>query len=357
MVIGGSRVKLKLERGEWLVNCTKRRRFGLIADCPEKQRSEPRFSGETRARGVANSWVQWCFPARGVAAATPRPHVASPLYIFALLSNREQNGTRVCCFFPLSFRLIVHPPFHRFNLALTISFHFSRFRCFLSTASIFLQLAIRLRQTPESVLLFSASSFFSLLLAFPNWPNLESSSFPRTRNLKSTTQNSIIVAPGLPHSSYLDGSFSPFDSISGEFFVDPFPIWFFWASSVVVLSFVSFGMDARRCSQIAQRIYNVVGVVSVLPFGLWVMMVNLVLFSVPRDRVFRICDFSLKPAKTPVFVVGAFQIPQFSFEGNKVQGRRGRGGPRKTLEETLRKDLRVLGFNGGHDTKPSAMTF
>ncbi|XP_050127594.1 protein NO VEIN-like isoform X2 [Malus sylvestris] len=31
------------------------------------------------------------------------------------------------------------------------------------------------------------------------------------RNLKSTTQNSLIVAPTLPHSSYPDGSF---DSIS-----------------------------------------------------------------------------------------------------------------------------------------------
>ncbi|RXH94329.1 hypothetical protein DVH24_024013 [Malus domestica] len=56
-----------------------------------------------------------------------------------------------------------------------------------------------------------ASSFFSLLLAFPN---LESSSFPRMRYLKSTTQNSLIVAPALPHSSYPNGSFSPFDSIS-----------------------------------------------------------------------------------------------------------------------------------------------
>ena len=26
-----------------------------------------------------NPALQWCFPARGVAAATPRPHVASPL--------------------------------------------------------------------------------------------------------------------------------------------------------------------------------------------------------------------------------------------------------------------------------------
>ena len=33
------------------------------------------------ARGVANSDLQWCFPAMGVAAATPRPHVASPLHI------------------------------------------------------------------------------------------------------------------------------------------------------------------------------------------------------------------------------------------------------------------------------------
>ncbi|CAN6568778.1 unnamed protein product [Malus baccata var. baccata] len=31
--------------------------------------------------------------------------------------------------------------------------------------------------------------------------------------------------------------------------------------------------------------------------------------------------------------------------------------PRKTLEETLKKRLRVLGSNGGHDTKPSAMAF
>ncbi|RXI00577.1 hypothetical protein DVH24_000811 [Malus domestica] len=36
--------------------------------------------------------------------------------------------------------------------------------------------------------------------------------------------------------------------------------------------------------------------------------------------------------------------------GAEVQGRRGRGRPRKTLKKTLRKDLRVLGFNGGHDT-------
>ncbi|CAN6704893.1 unnamed protein product [Malus baccata var. baccata] len=56
-----------------------------------------------------------------------------------------------------------------------------------------------------------SSSFFSLLLAFPN---LESSSFPRMRYLKSTTQNSLIVAPALPHSSYPNVSFSPFDSIS-----------------------------------------------------------------------------------------------------------------------------------------------
>ncbi|CAN6573782.1 unnamed protein product [Malus baccata var. baccata] len=38
-------------------------------------------------------------------------------------------------------------------------------------------------------------------------------------------------------------------------------------------------------------------------------------------------------------------------------GQRGRGRPRKTLEETLKKRLRVLGSNGGHDTKPSAMVF
>ncbi|KAM1972786.1 hypothetical protein TB1_018577 [Malus domestica] len=43
--------------------------------------------------------------------------------------------------------------------------------------------------------------------------------------------------------------------------------------------------------------------------------------------------------------------------GTEVQGRRGRGRPRKTLEETLRKDLRVLGSNGGHDTGPSTMAF
>ncbi|CAN6588871.1 unnamed protein product [Malus baccata var. baccata] len=36
------------------------------------------------------------------------------------------------------------------------------------------------------------------------------------RNLKSITQNSLIVAPALPHSSYPDGSFSPFDSISWD---------------------------------------------------------------------------------------------------------------------------------------------
>ncbi|KAM1113089.1 hypothetical protein ACFX13_046735 [Malus domestica] len=43
----------------------------------------------------------------------------------------------------LSPRLFVHPPFHRFNVALTFSFPFnfllSRFRSFLSTASILLQ--------------------------------------------------------------------------------------------------------------------------------------------------------------------------------------------------------------------------
>ncbi|TQD68657.1 hypothetical protein C1H46_045810 [Malus baccata] len=43
--------------------------------------------------------------------------------------------------------------------------------------------------------------------------------------------------------------------------------------------------------------------------------------------------------------------------GTKVQGRRGRGRPRKTLEETLRKDLSVLGSNGRHDIEPSAMAF
>ncbi|KAB2618558.1 hypothetical protein D8674_014427 [Pyrus ussuriensis x Pyrus communis] len=44
---------------------------------------------------------------------------------------------------------------------------------------------------PRIVLLFWAPSFFSLLFAFSN---LESSSFPGKTNLKSTTQNSIIVA-------------------------------------------------------------------------------------------------------------------------------------------------------------------
>ncbi|RXI03880.1 hypothetical protein DVH24_038154 [Malus domestica] len=48
----------------------------------------------------------------------------------------------------------------------------------------------------------------------------------------------------------------------------------------------------------------------VCSFGFWLMMVNLVLFSVSGDRIFRICDFSLKPAKTSVFEVGAFGIPQ-----------------------------------------------
>ncbi|RXH80739.1 hypothetical protein DVH24_004653 [Malus domestica] len=43
--------------------------------------------------------------------------------------------------------------------------------------------------------------------------------------------------------------------------------------------------------------------------------------------------------------------------GTEVQGRKGRGRPRKTLEETLRKDLRVLESNGGHDTELSAMAF
>ncbi|KAB2635305.1 hypothetical protein D8674_025839 [Pyrus ussuriensis x Pyrus communis] len=43
---------------------------------------------------------------------------------------------------------------------------------------------------PRIVLLFWAPSFFSLLLAFSN---LDSSSFPRKTNLKSTTQNSVIV--------------------------------------------------------------------------------------------------------------------------------------------------------------------
>ncbi|TQD85504.1 hypothetical protein C1H46_028916 [Malus baccata] len=43
--------------------------------------------------------------------------------------------------------------------------------------------------------------------------------------------------------------------------------------------------------------------------------------------------------------------------GIEVQGRRGRERPRKTLEETLRKDLRVLRSNRGHGTEPSAMAF
>ncbi|KAM1977959.1 hypothetical protein ACFX16_014704 [Malus domestica] len=43
--------------------------------------------------------------------------------------------------------------------------------------------------------------------------------------------------------------------------------------------------------------------------------------------------------------------------GTEVQGRRGRGRLRKTLEETLRKDLRVLGSNGGHGTGSSTMAF
>ena len=54
----------------------------------------------------------------------------------------------------------------------------------------------------------------------------------------------------------------------------------------------------------------------------------------PIDTPVRICDYE-----------------------TEVQGRRGRGRPRKTLEETLRKDLRVLRSNGGHDTEPSAMAF
>ncbi|CAN6694919.1 unnamed protein product [Malus baccata var. baccata] len=36
-------------------------------------------------------------------------------------------------------------------------------------------------------------------------------------------------------------------------------------------------------------------------FGFWVMMVNLALFSISGDRVFRVYDFCLKPAKTSVF--------------------------------------------------------
>ena len=39
------------------------------------------------------------------------------------------------------------------------------------------------------------------------------------------------------------------------------------------------------------------------------MMVNLVLFSISGDWVFRVCDFSLKPAKTSVFNVSGFEIP------------------------------------------------
>ncbi|RXH99248.1 hypothetical protein DVH24_011573 [Malus domestica] len=73
-----------------------------------------------------------------------------------------------------------------------LNFFLSRFRCFLSTASIFLQLAAASSIKPyKSFCCFWAPSFLSLLLAFPN---LESSSFPRKRNLKSTTQNSVIVA-------------------------------------------------------------------------------------------------------------------------------------------------------------------
>ena len=34
-----------------------------------------------------------------------------------------------------------------------------------------------------------------------------------------------------------------------------------------------------------------------------------------------------------------------------------RGRPRKTLEETLRKNLRVLGSNGGYNKGLSAMAF
>ena len=43
--------------------------------------------------------------------------------------------------------------------------------------------------------------------------------------------------------------------------------------------------------------------------------------------------------------------------GTEAHGRRGRGKPRKTLEETLRKDLRVLRSTGRHGTEPSAMAF
>ena len=41
----------------------------------------------------------------------------------------------------------------------------------------------------------------------------------------------------------------------------------------------------------------------------------------------------------------------------EVQGRKGRERPRKTLEETLRKDLEYLDLTGGHDAGSSAMAF
>ena len=46
---------------------------------------------------MANPALQWCFPARGVATATPRPQVASPLseakgiWGFDILESKNKN--------------------------------------------------------------------------------------------------------------------------------------------------------------------------------------------------------------------------------------------------------------------------
>ncbi|RXH86554.1 hypothetical protein DVH24_021827 [Malus domestica] len=101
-----------------------------------------------------------------------------------------------------------------------LNFFLSRFRCFLSTASIFLQLAAGSSIKPyKSFCCFWALSFLSLLLAFPN---LESSSFPRKRNLKSTTQNSVIVAQQRKiapseRARWLD-KYNPFNLVEGDLY-------------------------------------------------------------------------------------------------------------------------------------------